>query len=104
MLKRLSISLVFVLGLVVLFAAGPANAQLGNAGSIEGGVKDSSGGVVPGAEVEISYPVSGYQRGTATASDGDFRFPKLPFNTYHFLLTPPGFATYRHTMDVRSSL
>ncbi len=55
MLKRFSISLVFVLGLVVFFATGPANGQLGNAGSIEGVVKDSSGGVVPGAKVEISY-------------------------------------------------
>jgi len=39
MLKRLSISMVFVLGLVVLFAAAPAEAQLGNAGAIEGVVK-----------------------------------------------------------------
>jgi len=32
MLKRLSISMVFVLGLVVLFAAAPAEAQLGTLG------------------------------------------------------------------------
>jgi hypothetical protein len=35
---------VFVLGLALSFAAGPAKAQLGNSGSIEGVVKDPSGG------------------------------------------------------------
>src|SRR5260370_22090019 len=104
MLKRLSISLVFVLGLVVLFAAGPANDQLGNAGSIEGVVKDSSGGVVAGAKVEISYGVSGYKRETATGSDGAFRFTNVPFNTYHLVVTTPGFASYTQDVDVRSSV
>ena len=69
MLKRLSICTAFVLGIVLLFTAGPAKAQLGNAGSIEGVVKDSSGGVVPGAKVEIAYAVSGYQRETTTGSE-----------------------------------
>src|SRR5260370_30819291 len=91
MLKSVSISVVFVLGLVLFLASGPANAQLGNAGSIEGVVKDSSGGVVPGAKVEISYPVSGYQRETTTGSDGSFRFSNVPFNTYHLVVTTPGF-------------
>ncbi len=67
MMKRLSICVVFVLGLVLLFASSPANAQLGNSGSIEGVVKDPSGSVVAGASVEISYPVSGFQRQATTA-------------------------------------
>ena len=104
MLKRLSISLVFVLGLVVLFAAGPAEAQLGNAGAIEGVIRDSSGGVVPGAKVEISYAVSGYQRETTTGSDGSFRFTNVPFNTYHLVVTTSGFAPYTQDVDVRSSV
>src|SRR6267143_1007869 len=104
MLKRLSISMVFVLGLVVLFAAAPAEAQLGNAGAIEGVVKDSSGGVVPGAKVEISYAVSGYQRETTTGSDGSFRFSNVPFNTYHLVVTTSGFAPYTQDVDVRSSV
>jgi hypothetical protein len=41
----------------MLFAARPANAQLGNAGSIEGMVTDQSGGAVPGANVAISNPI-----------------------------------------------
>ncbi len=104
MLKRLSISVVFVLGLVLLLTAGPAKAQLGNAGSIEGVVKDSSGGVVAGARVEIIYPVTGYQRETTTGSDGTFRFSNVPFNPYHLVVTAPGFASYAQDVDVRSSV
>jgi len=104
MLKRLSICTVFVLGFVLLFTAGPAKAQLGNAGSIEGVVKDSSGGVVPGAKVEIAYAVSGYQRETTTGSDGSFRFINVPFNSYHLVVTTSGFASYTQDVDVRSSV
>ncbi len=104
MLKHLRISVVLVLGFVLLPTAGPAKAQLGNAGSIEGVVKDSSGGVVPGAKVEISYAVSGYQRDITTGSDGSFRFSNVPFNTYHLVVTTSGFAPYTQDVDVRSSV
>ena len=104
MLKRLSICTVFVLGFVLLLTAGPTNAQLGNAGSIEGVVKDSSGGVVAGAKVEISYAVSGYQREMTTGGDGAFHFTNVPFNTYHLVVTTPGFASYTQDVDVRSSV
>jgi hypothetical protein len=104
MLRHLSIYAIFVLGLVLLLAAGPANAQLGNAGSIEGVVKDTSGGVVVGAKVEISFPVTGYQRETTTGNDGTFRFSNVPFNPYHLVVTAPGFASSTQDVDVRSSV
>jgi hypothetical protein len=104
MLKRLSNCTAFVLGFVLLFAAGPAKAQLGNAGSIEGVVKDASGGVVAGAKVEIAYAVSGYYRETTTGSDGSFRFTNVPFNSYHLVVTTPGFTPFVQDVDVRSSV
>jgi hypothetical protein len=104
MLKHLSSSVVLVLGFVLLLTAAPAKAQLGNAGSIEGVVKDSSGGVVAGAKVEISYPVTGYQRETTTGSDGAFHFTNVPFNGYHLVVTAPGFGPYTQDVDVRSSV
>src|SRR5438309_4143596 len=91
MFKRLSISVVF--GLVLFFAAGPAKAQSGNSGSIEGVVKDSSGGVVAGATVEISYAVSGFHRETATGSDGSFKITNVPFNSYHLAGGAGGFES-----------
>src|SRR5260370_34815332 len=102
MLKHLSISVAFVLGLMLYFAAGPANAQLGNSGSIDGVVKDPSGGVVVGATVEISFPVTGYQRQTTTGSDGSFDFTNVPFNPYHLVVTAAGFNSYTQDVDVRS--
>jgi len=104
MLKRLSIYGVLVLGFVLSFAPGPAVAQLGNSGSIEGVVKDPSGGVVAGATVEISYPVTGFQRVATTGADGSFKFTNVPFNPYHFTVTAPGFAPFTQDVDLRSTV
>jgi len=93
-----------VLLMVLLFSAAPSWAQLGNSGSIEGVVKDSSGGVVAGAKVEISFPVTGYQRQTTTGSDGTFRFANVPFNPYHLTVTADKFAAYSQDVDVRSTV
>ncbi len=104
MSKSLRIYAIFVLGLVMLFVAGTINAQTGNSGSIEGVVKDPSGGVVAGATVEISYAVSGFQRDTTTGSDGGFKFTNVPFNTYHTVVSAAGFAPYTQDVDVRSGV
>jgi hypothetical protein len=104
MSKHLSICVVVILGCSLLLTAGPAKAQVGNSGSIEGMVKDPSGGVVAGATVEISYPVSGFHRETTTGSDGDFRFTNVPFNPYHLAVTAPGFASYSQDVEVRSTV
>jgi hypothetical protein len=94
----------FVLSFGFLFSALPGYAQLGNAGSIEGVVKDPSGAAVANATVEIAYGVSGFQRTTTTQSDGTFRFTNVPFNTYHAVVNAPGFEPYAQDVDVRSSV
>ncbi len=104
MFKRFGIYAVLVRALVLSFAAGPSAAQLGNSGSIEGVVKDSSGGVVPDAKVELSNPVTGFQRDTTTGSDGAFHFTNVPFNPYHLTVAATGFARYAQDVDVRSSV
>jgi len=104
MSKRLSIYAILILGLMMQFVAGPAKAQIGNSGSIEGIVKDPTGGVIAGATVEIAYPVSGFHRETTTGSDGDFRFTNVPFNPYHLAVTAPGFASYSQDVEVRSTV
>ena len=100
MLKRFCSYLI----LALVFSAAPGRAQVGNSGSIEGVVKDSSGGVIAGATVEISYPVSGYQRQTTTGSDGAFRFTNVPFNGYHMVVTATGFGPFTQDVDVRSTV
>jgi Carboxypeptidase regulatory-like domain/TonB dependent receptor len=101
MLKRLGSY--WILAMVLLFSAAASWAQ-GNSGSIEGVVKDSSGGVVVNATVEISNPVSGFKRETTTGSDGTFRFTNVPFNPYHLVVTTAGFASYTQDVDVRSTV
>lgn len=103
-MKHSSIYAVLVLGLVLCLAPSPIKAQLGNSGSIEGVVKDASGGVVPGATVEILNPVTGFQRQATTGSDGTFQFSNVPFNPYHLSITATGFATYTQDVDVRSTV
>jgi hypothetical protein len=104
MLKRLRIFAAFVCGFVQWLTAEPVNAQMGNSGSIEGVVKDASGGVVAGATIEISYAVSGFRRESTTESDGSFKFTNVPFNSYHLMVATPGFATYTQNVDVRSTV
>ena len=82
----------------------PAHAQLGNSGSIEGVVKDASGGVIVGAKVEVSNPVTGFQRETSTGNDGSFRFTNVPFNPYHLTVSAAGFSSHTEDVDVRSTV
>jgi hypothetical protein len=93
-----------VLSVYSLLFAVPARAQLGNSSSIEGVVKDQSGASVPGAKVEITNPVSHFQRETTTDTDGNFRFTNVPFNPYHLVITAAGFGSLSQDVDVRSTV
>src|SRR5215471_7671640 len=104
MLKRLSVYVFLALGFVLSLATGSAEAQLGSSGSIEGVVKDPSGRVVPGATVEILYPVSGFRREATTDADGNFKFTNVPFNPYHLTVTASGFASFTQDVEVRSAV
>ncbi|HET8964566.1 MAG TPA: TonB-dependent receptor [Candidatus Acidoferrum sp.] len=80
----------------------PANAQ--SSGTIEGMVKDPTGGAIAGATVQIINPVSRYQRSTTTDAEGKFRFPNVPFNPYHVSVTASGFSDFSQDADVRSAV
>jgi len=93
-----------VVGLSLFLFVLSTPAQIGNSGSIEGVVKDASGGAIAHATVEITQVVSGYTRTTATAGDGTFRFTNVPFNPYHMTVTAKNFASYAEDVDVRSTV
>ena len=78
--------------------------QLGNAGSIEGTVKDQTGASINNATVELTYAVTGFTRATTTDSDGAFRFTNVPFNPYHMTVSVKGFAPLAQDVEVRSSV
>jgi hypothetical protein len=100
--SRRAVSAFLIFGLSLLFAAVPGRAQ--SSGSIEGVVKDPSGAAIVGAVIEVSYPVSGFHRETATGSAGEFRFTNMPFNPYHLTVNAAGFEDYTQDVDVRSSV
>src|SRR5579864_5049804 len=77
-----------------------ASAQ--SSGTIEGIVKDPTGAVIPGANVEIHNPVSHYDRSTTTDDAGTFRFASVPFNPYHMTVSAAGFASISQQVEVRS--
>ena len=72
---------------LALFSCATVLKAQGNSGSIEGVVKDPSGGTIPGAKVEITNPVSGFHREATTDTDGVFHFTNIPFNPYHLAVT-----------------
>jgi carboxypeptidase family protein/TonB-dependent receptor-like protein len=100
-LRRITI---FVWALSMLLCVERISAQSGNAGSVEGTVKDPSGAAVANATVEISNPVSSFERSVTTGADGSFRFTNVPFNPYHMVVTAEGFATYTQDVEVRSTV
>jgi hypothetical protein len=104
MSKHLSICAIFILGFTLLLTVGTVMAQLGNSGSIEGVVKDASGGVIAGAKIDVSNPVSGFSREITSDSDGNFRITNVPFNPYHLTVTAEGFSSFTQDVDVRSTV
>jgi hypothetical protein len=69
-------------GLLVLAALyAPVSAQEQRA-SIEGIVRDSSGGVLPGVTIEARSPSMAGVQATVTDANGLYRFPALPPGRY----------------------
>jgi hypothetical protein len=61
--------------------------------SVTGTVRDTSGGVVPGATVEIRNHDTGQMQQTVTDARGGFRLQYLPVGQYHLSVLLSGFTT-----------
>src|SRR5438876_12442756 len=95
---------ILVLG-VVLTGLGIARAQeLGGAGTVQGTVKDPTGGVMQSVDVRITNPVSGFNRVTTTDASGRFVFRNLPPNPYHLTVEAQGFKALERDVVVRSAV
>ena len=90
---------IFYLGISIC-----ALAQSGGSTLVAGTVVDPTGAVVPNAAVELSNPVSAFDRIVTTDHAGRFSIPNVPFNPYHLSVNGPGFAPYSQDVDVRSTV
>jgi len=64
-----------------------------NTASINGTITDASGAVLPGAQVTVTNPATGFTRNTVTGSAGDYNIPFLAPGTYDMKVQAKGFAT-----------
>ncbi len=88
--------LLAVLCCIAFLAAPPLLAQSGR-GTITGTVVDSSGGVVPGAEVIATNVNTGAVAKAVTTDVGLYRIPYVEPGTYKVTAAMPGFKTAVHT-------
>src|ERR1700704_1141972 len=83
---------VWMVACLIVFSSVSASAQgLGGAGTVQGTVKDPTGGVMQSVEVRISNAVSGFNRTTTTDAVGRFTFRNLAPNPYHLSVAAQGF-------------
>ena len=99
MFRRL-FSLRAVLG-ILLVQAGVAHAQQPG-GSVAGVVRDSSGGAVPGATVELRAGNSGAVRTAVTDGQGAFEIPSVTPGQYDVSVALDGFDTATVSVSVAS--
>jgi outer membrane receptor protein involved in Fe transport len=75
-----------------LICIGQANAQVSGA-SLTGTVKDSSGGIIPNAQVAITDVATGVIRTVTTDAAGSYTAPNLLPGNYEVKVTASGFST-----------
>jgi hypothetical protein len=87
--------------LPALLAVGGLYAQE-TRGTFTGWVKDVTGGVVPGAEVEAIHLATGVRTATVTNDTGNYRIPYLSSGIYSISATLPGFRQFlRERVELR---
>src|SRR5262245_11648486 len=79
--------------LLTIGVASAAQAQGSFFTSLSGQVVDTSGGVIPGADVKVRNNGTGAEFNTVSASDGGFTIPSLPGGTYSVTVSLMGFKT-----------
>ena len=66
-------------------------------GQINGSVQDSSGAVLPGAEITATQTDTGVSRMTVSNETGRYVLPNLPVGPYKLEASLPGFRTFSQT-------
>ena len=99
--RRVAIDL--AVSVLLLLCAANAGAQSSRIGAtLEGIVSDTSGAVIPNANVTLHNLLTNQSRTITTDEQGFFRTGQLAVSTYEVRAEQTGFAPYRHTGVVLS--
>ncbi len=82
-----------VVAIAVLLSFPPSLRAQATGASLAGRVMDEQGSALPGVTVTARSTSTGLTRTVATASDGTYRFPTLPVDTYDVTARLAGFKT-----------
>ena len=91
-----SLAVIAAVTLLGVWAAWPVAAQV-LYGSLVGNVTDSTGAVIPGAQVTVTNEGTGASRDGESSSAGTFNFPTLAAGTYRVEVRSDGFRTFTST-------
>jgi hypothetical protein len=72
----------------------PAYGQGGTTSTLSGVAVDTSGAVLPGADVTIRHAATGFTQSAVTNAEGAFSFPGLNIGTYSVTVKLSGFKTF----------
>jgi hypothetical protein len=91
---RTQIKTILASGVVYLLCCAAAWAQGGATAQIRGIVRDSTGAVVPAADVKATQTDTSVVRSTTTGEDGGYTLTNLPLGPYRVEVSKQGFNTY----------
>ena len=69
-------------------------------GEISGVVKNSTGGIVPGAKLDLVHLETGQRRGAATDDQGRFYLLQLPTGPYRLEARHTGFKPFQRGLRI----
>lgn len=80
-----------------LFLGLPTSSAQSVNSAVQGNATDSSGAVIPDADVALVNVSTGVALKGRTDHDGGYSFPSVPLGLYDLTVSKPGFATYKIT-------
>src|SRR5262249_12727320 len=95
MMSRYSVSRLglFAAALFLLLPSPPSAIAQSSTATLQGLITDSTGGVVPGADVTITNLATNLSRTFQTSETGIYSFPLLPVGRYRLDVTKTGFKS-----------
>ncbi len=79
-------------GILFLSTLFLAPVLFGQSSGLSGVVTDETGGVIPGAEIDIMNEANGFQRSVESNEEGNYTFAQLPPGSYTLSAVQEGFA------------